>query len=659
MQVWRSWTAAHPAVSDRRQRRVLRLVAAWHLVGMPVGPLIAVHLLSVGLFEPLHWSWLVGSQVITWGGYVACRSRVGPASLRAQVAALTLMIATTSTALPDSTPAMMALMLPVLTAGICLSLTELLATQAMVVLFIAVKTAFVGGLDPSEVGGIMGVLFSGFVLSTALVWQRDGMIGDERAAAQKQAGKARALLDAAFDGTAIVRGGFFTEVSQGFAETLGLDTRSLTGRAVSDATPFLEGAAGLESAVPMLDAAGSLRYVDVVRQPLEDDGQGTMLIAVRDETRNTLHRSKLQFVDRMTALGTLSAGVAHEVNNALHSVLGQVEISTLKLKRGDLSKMERSLAIIERGGQRISDVMQRLQRFSMTPDTVSRPLDLGAVVASTVELARHRIRHAADLEVDIAEGLPLVVGVESHIAQVVMNLLLNAADAAQQSEQQKILVQVVLAKAGDGVELWVSDSGAGIPAAAAERIFQPFYTTKKDGKGSGLGLAISASITAQMGAMLTIEPGPLRGASFVLRIPIAGELADSSAREFEQPLSESDLILIVDDEPEVIEVMSELLKPAQVCGVASADEARRIWSPEFSWVISDIVMPKESGLALREWFVQDHPEVVNRFLLMTGSAMQLEEEVAGLPSSQVVLRKPLGRLELLEQISRVKRRFQS
>jgi len=196
---------------------------------MPVGPLIAVHLLSVGLFEPLHWSWLVGSQVITWGGYVACRSRVGPASLRAQVAALTLMIATTSTALPDSTPAMMALILPVLTAGICLSLTELLATQAMVGLFWAGKTALVGGRNPNEVGGIMGVLFSGFVLSTALVWQRDGMIGDERAAAQKQAGKARALLDAAFDGTAIVRGGFFTEVSQGFAETLGLDTRSLTG----------------------------------------------------------------------------------------------------------------------------------------------------------------------------------------------------------------------------------------------------------------------------------------------------------------------------------------------------------------------------------------------------------------------------------------------
>ncbi|MEC8425006.1 MAG: ATP-binding protein, partial [Myxococcota bacterium] len=398
------------------------------------------------------------------------------------------------------------------------------------------------------------------------------------------------------------------------------------------------------------------RYVDVVRQPLGSAPAQTMLVAVRDETRNTLHRSNLQFVDRMTALGTLTAGVAHEVNNALHSVLGQVEISKLQLERGDLGRMQRSLSLIDKGGQRISDVVRRLQRFSATTDTAPGPIDVGAVVESTVTLARHRIRHAAELRMELQEGLPLVTGVESHVAQVVMNLVLNAADAAEDTDQACILVEALPISGGAGVELRVSDSGPGVPTEVADRIFQPFYSTKQTGKGSGLGLAISASITAQMGATLTLESGSLRGACFVLRIPAATELGARQGSRPEQPLSASDLILIVDDEPDVAEVMIELLEPARVQCVRSAEEARRVWSDDFSWVISDVVMARESGLSLRQWFVDHHPDAIDRFLLMTGNAVHLEDEVARLPSTQVILHKPLGRQELLRQIAKAKRR---
>lgn len=656
LQLWRSSTAAHAAVEDRRQRRVLRLIAAWHIVGMPIGPVIALHLGASGRFEPRHLIWLIGSQTITWGGYIASRSRFGPASLRVQVAALVVLIATSCVVLPDSMPAMVAFMLPVLTAGICLSLNELLMTQAAVLLFIGCKTMLLGGLPTSEVGGILGVLFSGFVLSAALVWQRDGMIRDERESSQKQAEQARALLDAAFDGTAIVRNGRFTEVSSGFAETLGLETHGLTGREMMDATPFLGGAEGLDAAVPLLDAAGSLRYVDVVRQPLGSEPAQTMLVAIRDETRNTLHRSNLQFVDRMTALGTLTASVAHEVNNALHSVLGQVEISKLQLERGDFARMQRSLSLIDKGGQRISDVVRRLQHFSTTTDTAPGPIDVGAVVESTVRLARHRIRHAAELRMELQEDLPLVMGVESRVAQVVMNLLLNAADAAEDSDEPCILVEAVPIMEGAEVELRVSDSGSGVSAEVADRIFQPFYSTKQKGKGSGLGLAISASITAQMGATLTLESGSLRGACFALRIPAATDLGPRQGFRPEQPLCASDLILIVDDESNVAEVMVELLAPAQVRCVQSAEEARRVWSGDFSWVISDVVMAKESGLSLRQWFVDHHPDAIDRFLLMTGSAIHLEDDLARLPPTQVVLRKPIGREELLRQLAKAKRR---
>ena len=250
----------------------------------------------------------------------------------------------------------------------------MVVTQIVVLVFIFAKSALTDGLDSGVVGGLLGVLFSGFVLSAALVWQRDGMVRDELDASRKRDARARALLDAAFDGTAVVRNGRYTEVSEGFSAALGMPTDQLVGRELSDATPFRGGAEGVESAVtssmprqPPLPRCGPAACRRAARS-----GRGR---GHRDVTRNTLHRSNLPVVDRMTALGTLTAGVAHEVNNALHSVLGQVEISTLFLGRGDLELVERSLALIDQGGQRISDCVRRLQRFSATPDTTPGAVD--------------------------------------------------------------------------------------------------------------------------------------------------------------------------------------------------------------------------------------------------------------------------------------------
>ena len=239
------------------------------------------------------------------------------------------------------------------------------------------------------------------------------------------------------------------------------------------------------------------------------------------------------------------------------------------------------------------------------------------VVRSTVALASHRI--AQRVEIDIEDDLVPASCVESHVSQVVMNLLLNAADAAESSADPRILVQVRSALDGASVELQVSDSGEGVSVEAADRIFQPFYSTKQAGKGSGLGLAISASIAAQMGGTLTLATGPLSGASFVLRIPAATEPDDPSVNRIVQPLSPEEFVLVVDDEPELGEVMAAHLAPATVRCVTSAEAARLAWTTDYNWVISDIVMP-EVGLDLRPGS-PSATEMLSRFLLMTGSAI--------------------------------------
>lgn len=649
--LWARITEPHPSIRDRNQRRVLRLIATWHLVGAPVAPIIAVLLVSRGQYDASVPVWTVGSQVVTLGGFLATRSRFGPKSLPLQVAALVLLIGTACCLLPDSSPATSALLLPVLTAGFCLKLRHVLLTQAATGGFLILKSLTLGGLDPAELGGTLGVLFSGFVLSAALVWQREGMARDELMATRLEARRARALLDAAFHGTALIQAGRFEEVSDGFARVLGTSGEALLGRPLSEAAPFLVTERTAEDAVPMLDATGSLRYLDVVRQPLGDAAEETEVIAVRDETRNELHRANLQFVDRMTSLGSLTAGVAHEVNNALHSVLGHVDISRSFAKRNNLGQVERSLGLIGSGAERIADCMDQLQRFSTTRDTPPQPIDLGAVVSSTVELAHHRIRHAATLELEVSEGLPLVTCRESHIAQIVMNLLLNAADAVRGTPDARIAITAFEDPVTQEIVLEVSDSGPGVPREVVQRIFQPFFTTKEAGKGSGLGLSISASIAAQMGATLTLGEGPLGGACFTLRIVPNAVRDHANIDGVPTELSPSDIVLVVDDEPEMEPVFANLLAPAQVRCVRSVSEAKESWSADLAWVLSDIVMPRESGLDLRRWVHTMHPNMVDRFVLMTGSAVDLGDAVDLLPATQLVLEKPLRRETLLRKLT--------
>ena len=200
----------------------------------------------------------------------------------------------------------------------------------------------------------------------------------------------------------------------------------------------------------------------------------------------------------------------------------------------------------------------------------------------------------------------------------------------------------------------VADNGPGVPPQHAERIFQPFFTLK-DQQGSGLGLPISASLAVRMGGTLRLET-PAQGARFALRLPI-GEPDSAPVRPVpvRARARDTDRILLVDDEPRVLDVIEQLLHPAAVTRAGSVEAARAAWGPDYDLVLSDLVMPGETGLGFRSWLAAEHPEALERFVLMTGSAVGMEDAVAALPAQQRVLSKPLKQSELLLLLAALRR----
>lgn len=652
--VWSSLVRPHASITDPHRRRVLALVASWNLVTIPLGPFLALMQLLAGEGHRISATWLVAAPVATLLHYGFARSRHAWPALWLQVISMLLLVAAAMEASPDRASTSLALVLPVLAAALCFRLRSVLAVQVMALVVLVLHDIQQPWENRGLLIGSAVVLLAAFAITAASVRLRELLLLDRTQIAKAEMERARVLLDAGFDGTAEVANGRLENVSSGFARALGSRPADLEGKDVDTAPALLRlDGPRREEAVPFIDSEGSLRYVSVLRQDLPRETGTYVLLAVRDQTHDQLRKSNLLFMDRMVAVGTLASGVAHEINNALMSLAGQSELGLLALNRNDTARARRSLAAVEDASERIAACVQQLRRFGTQRDQSKGWVDLNDVTASTLQLAEHRIRHVAKVEMNLAQDLSACRGDDSSVGQILMNLLLNAVDAVE--DQDNASVTVTTKHEDAWACLVVADNGPGVSEEHRERIFQPFFTSK-DQKGSGLGLSISASLAARMGGSLRLAPRTDTGAAFCLRLPVIEENPEATE---EQPAlfapDPSLRVLLVDDEPDVLDVVRELLAPMRVVAVQSAQAAREAWEQDFDLILSDIVMPTESGLELRQWVAEHHPSALPRFVLMTGSAVGLEDDLARLGSDQPVLAKPLKKERILDLLARVSR----
>ncbi len=277
------------------------------------------------------------------------------------------------------------------------------------------------------------------------------------------------------------------------------------------------------------DGGAELFELNTVGQVQFEGEPATLVVNLRKTERQQMQQ-RLILADRMASLGTLAAGVAHEINNPLAFISSNLDVLADEMRSADLSAG--SLELVEQsreGVQRVARIVRDLNVFSRGESSAAaRAVDVRAAIASARTMMQHQIRHRARLELDLAE-LPPVRGNEPQLAQVFVNLLANAVQAIPDSgtAAHRVGVKAFALSAGE-VAIEVFDTGVGIPAEALPRIFEPFFTTKPVGQGTGLGLSICHGIVAALGGRIEVRSQPGEGTTVRVVLQVAEEFAPAA-----------------------------------------------------------------------------------------------------------------------------------
>jgi len=432
-------------------------------------------------------------------------------------------------------------------------------------------------------------------------------------------------------------------------------------------------------------ATGAALVGPTGEHPIEDslspiiDDKGQLLGAVivfRDVSETRKLRERVALSERMASLGTLAAGVAHEINNPLTYVLGNASVVARELEQLNRAVRERrdsagalldlvaerthslseALVEIQDGAERIRGIVVDLRAFSR-PESAERPGDVRSALDWALRVIEPELRARAQLVTHL-EPLPNVRPTGGNLGQVFLNLLLNAVQAVAESSAREHVIEVSAGVEPSGFVLVdVKDTGVGMAPDVLKRIFEPFFTTKPVGKGTGLGLSICHGIVTAAGGEIEVLSTPGLGSRFRVRLPI--DLRSEPPRESsQQPGSEHRAkILVIDDEQQVGTAIRRILSGHEVVSTTKAAEALGLIAQggNFELVLCDLAMAEISGRELYERLTAEHPEYEDRVVFMSGGAFSPETERFLKSTTRLCLSKPFGAAELRDRVNKLLR----
>ncbi|HEV7263331.1 MAG TPA: response regulator [Falsiroseomonas sp.] len=471
------------------------------------------------------------------------------------------------------------------------------------------------------------------------------------------------------------REGRFVRLNAVKAEALGTTVEACLGRKEGEFLPPPDAVAALANIESEVMSAGvpsgtteertaedgSTRWFEVNRIPIHGRcGTGYLVTMEREVTDARLLEARLRQADKMQALGSLAGGVAHDFNNLLTAILGGLRMAARRDMEEDRRArlLANALAAAERG----AGLTQRLLSFARRQPLAAKPTDANRVIEEMEELFARSLGGMARVEKQLAPGLwPALVDREQ-LELALLNLCINARDAMPGGGTVTLSTRnATLAadgtlelRAGDYVVVSVRDAGIGMTPKVLRRVFEPFFTTKEVGKGTGLGLPMVYGLAQQSGGTVTIASALGKGTTVEVFLP-RSDAPVFSAPEPGQALPAPARcvgILVVDDDPNVREVTSALLKEIGHRVTEAPDALHALRSLEqdrgIELLLTDFAMPQMTGLELAARAQALRPGL--QVLLMTGYA-----DVADVPRDLTVLRKPFEHLALADLVSELTR----
>jgi PAS domain S-box-containing protein len=372
---------------------------------------------------------------------------------------------------------------------------------------------------------------------------------------------------------------------------------------------------GLNTRFPIPDASGALTQI----------GGVFVDITAQKEAEEELQRSREALLqsEKMNALGSLLAGVSHELNNPLAIVVGE---SILLEEEAEGSALADSAARIKRAAERCSRIVQTFLAMARQKEPERRRVSAAELVGSALELAEYGLRsNGIEVVRRFDPDLPDIWADPDQVVQVILNLLVNAQQALQTVAAPRCLTLSLGHGTAGRIRFEVQDNGPGVAENLSRRIFDPFFTTKPQGTGTGIGLSFSQGIAeAHEGSLQLVGAGG-PGATFRLELPIArSEEQAAITSAVAEPGPARRRVLVVDDEPELAETLCRLLRSDGLdveLAVGGAEAQRRLEREDFDMVLSDLRMPDVDGPTLHAWLRERRPDLQDRIGFITGDTL--------------------------------------
>src|SRR5437016_4641106 len=430
-----------------------------------------------------------------------------------------------------------------------------------------------------------------------------------------------------------------------FAELIKLPVTALPGRPWLTLLPpaWVDPIARLltaDGASASVEVRAGERTLMVTAIPTGEPGAAVLLFEDQSEKRR-LQEQLLQS-EKMSAIGQLIAGVAHDLNNPLASAVG---FSDLLGEASDVPpRLAEPLAVIRQEAERASAIVRNLLSFARRQEGERQLQSIRPILESTHQLLRNQLLAARiELTLEFEPGLPEVEVHANQIKQVFVNIINNAAQAiAGARPHTGGRIQIVTQCQPDGISVSISDNGPGIPEAVAQRVFEPFFSTKSEGEGTGLGLSICLGIVKEHGGSMSLDPGGAgsgRGATFTVELPAgdrmglsppparrgAGGGTETAVAAVARERPERLRVLVVDDEPHILHYMQATLESwghEVVLARDGSQALKRALMQPFDLIICDLRMPRLGGREMFHTLARMHPTVADRIIFATGDTVR-------------------------------------